>query len=118
MAIPGVDNGLLVPSSAKKRQSIRRADRAARDQDRRLIERTNGLGETSFMTTLAALIREEGYNWCEACQLFALHDDKLPANGTLADRYAVCACRPSSTGSARDPIAESDFVQLHHVRGR
>jgi hypothetical protein len=87
------DSGLLTYSSVKNGNGYDEPIALRGTNIRKLIDRIDGFGETSVMQTLASIILEEGYTWCEACQLFALHDDKL-AGGTLADKYAVCGMSP------------------------
>jgi hypothetical protein len=98
-------SGFLTPSSVKNGNAIDEPIALRGRNIKKLIDRIDDLGETSFMTTLASIIREEGYTWCEACQLFALHDDKLPNPASLADKYAVCGMSPIASwlGPAPDP---------------
>ena len=63
-------------------------------QLRKLIGRLDDFSQGAFMTALGQTIRENGYNWCETCDVFAQHDQSLPATNTPLERYAVCGQQP------------------------
>ena len=57
-----------------------------------LVQRT-GLTEGGIMSSLAATVMDHGYNWCDTCEVFAPHDEKLTMD-TVQNRYAVCEQQP------------------------
>jgi hypothetical protein len=52
--------------------------------------------DTDMMQALADTIKDHGYDWCQTCQVFAPHDEKLKSD-SLLDRYAVCEQQPIAT---------------------
>jgi hypothetical protein len=63
-----------------------------------------GFTQGDFMGALADTIYDHGYDWCDACEVFAVHDDKL-IDDTQAERYAVCAQAPIASWLGTTPNA-------------
>jgi hypothetical protein len=71
---------------------------------RTFVGKLDDLNGTKFMTSLADTIRENGYDWCQTCRVFALHAGVDPQTQPPAAFYAKCAQAPISTwvGAAPD----------------
>lgn len=63
---------------------------------RTFVGKLSSLDQTKFMTSLAETIRQNGYNWCDACRVFSIHQGVDPT-AAAADHYAACAQAPLST---------------------
>ncbi len=67
-------------------------------------QRSSTLTEDSFLAGVADAMSDSGYTWCDRCQLFALHDQNLPASASDRQKFDLCQTEPISKwlGTAPD----------------
>ncbi len=73
---------------------------------RTFVGKLSSMDDTKFMTSLADTIKENGYDWCQTCRVFSLHEG-VAASASPADHYAACAASPVSTWVGPAPDATS-----------
>lgn len=71
-------------------EEIRLAGGQIRNLFRYWDGRSNRLTENSFLAALADTMRESNYNWCQQCQLFALHDPDYSTLMTPEEMLTLC----------------------------
>lgn len=75
---------------------------------RSFVRNMGSIGEDSMMTALADTMRDAGYDWCEACVVFALHS-RASTSGTREEMYIECENAPIAgwLGTTPQPTAPS-----------
>jgi hypothetical protein len=81
--------------------------------------------DVGFLSSLARTMQAHGATWCQACDLFLLHQDGAPT--ALADRWIACAGGPGRLyeylGRPPDPFLNIDATDcsacppLHYADG-
>jgi hypothetical protein len=61
-----------------------------------VVARLDGFGQNRLLYSLADTMFDHGYDWCEICDVFAIHDASLAGvpNPSPLDRYTACAAAP------------------------
>lgn len=85
--------GLYTPASISSGNAYDESVKLPGHALRTLVGRMGAIDEDSLMSGLAATIREEGYDWCDACEVFALHDSRS-STGTREEKYITCEMAP------------------------
>jgi hypothetical protein len=78
-------------------------------RDAILERRGISIDQDAILGALADRARAAGYNWCEVCQLFALHDHGLSSeSATAAERFNVCQTSPTISKWLGPPPSGTD----------
>jgi hypothetical protein len=79
---------------------------------RRWDQRGTLLTEVNLMGGLADSINEAGVGWCQACNMFALHDALLPLGASPAEREARCGAEPIRSWIGAKPATGASRLAL------